>query len=70
MIVLNEELEKIIVSKFNTPADALHNALNTPSLKESNDSIASRDYLDNQVRAKNGFSTNDYYLPQFKINGE
>ena len=70
MIVLTEMTEFVVGGHFRSPECALHDALKTPGIIESSDSIASPDYLETNSRAKNGFSLDDYNLPQFRIRGE
>ena len=69
MIVLTEMTE-FVGGHFRSPECALYDALKTPGIIESSDSIASPDYLETNSRAKNGFSLDDYNLPQFRIRGE
>lgn len=67
MITLFEEQFLLIpkMSGFRSPRDALMDALKTPGIVESSDSIKSPDFIETNSRAKNGFSYD--YLPQFKI---
>ena len=69
MIVLTEMTE-FVGGHFRSPECALHDALKTPGIVESSDSIASPDYLETKKKKKNGFSLDDYNLPQFRIRGE
>lgn len=69
-MILLAEMTEFVGGQFRSPECALHDALKTPGIVESSDSIASPDYLETNSRAKNGFSLDDYNLPQFKIRGE
>lgn len=76
MITLTEQfISDVIITNpsqsfFSPPEKALMNSLYTPSLIESSDSIKSKDFMETNSRALNGFSTNDYFLPQFRLNNE
>jgi len=54
-------------SYFSPPHVALGNVLNTPQLKESEDSVTDESFRLTNERANNGFSPAEYTLQQFNI---